>query len=72
VRWDIVLCGARHVPWVWKLNNLFVVNAGTACSNKIKARTTQCYNFIEIEKPVPVIPERVFGYTRHFQRGSGH
>ncbi len=47
---DIVLCGHRHVPWVWKLNDMFVVNAGTACSNKIKARTTQCYNLIEIEK----------------------
>ena len=46
---DIVLCGHRHVPWVWKLNDMFVVNAGTACSNKIKARTTQCYNLIEIE-----------------------
>ena len=46
---DIVLCGHRHVPWVWKLNDMFVVNAGTACSNKIKARTNQCYNFIEIE-----------------------
>jgi 3',5'-cyclic AMP phosphodiesterase CpdA len=46
---DLVLCGHRHVPWVWKLNGMFVVNAGTACSNKIKARTTQCYNLIEIE-----------------------
>ncbi len=46
---DLVLCGHRHVPWVWKLNDMFVVNAGTACSNKIKARTTQCYNLIEIE-----------------------
>ncbi len=47
---DLVLCGHKHVPWVWKLNDMFVVNAGTACSNKIKARTTQCYNLIEIEK----------------------
>jgi len=47
---DLVLCGHKHVPWVWKLNNMFVLNAGTACSNKIKARTTQCYNLIEIEK----------------------
>jgi 3',5'-cyclic AMP phosphodiesterase CpdA len=46
---DIVLCGHRHVPWIWKLNDMFVVNAGTACSNKIKARTTQCYNLIEIK-----------------------
>ncbi|MHC1575618.1 MAG: hypothetical protein ACXQTY_07460 [Candidatus Methanogasteraceae archaeon] len=29
---------------------MFVANAGTACSNKIKARTTQCYNLIEIDE----------------------
>ncbi len=46
---NLVLCGHRHVPWVWRLNEMFVVNAGTACSNKIKARTTQCYNLIEID-----------------------
>jgi len=46
---NLVLCGHRHVPWVWRLNDMFVVNAGTACSNKIKARTTQCYNLIEID-----------------------
>jgi 3',5'-cyclic AMP phosphodiesterase CpdA len=46
---DLVLCGHRHVPYVWRLNEMFVVNAGTACSNKVKARTTQCYNLIEID-----------------------
>ncbi|HIE32055.1 MAG TPA: metallophosphoesterase [Methanosarcinales archaeon] len=46
---DLVLCGHRHVPWVWRLDDMLVLNAGTACSNKIKARTTQCYNLIEID-----------------------
>jgi len=46
---NLVLCGHRHVPWVWRLNEMFVANAGTACSNKIKARTTQCYNLIEVD-----------------------
>jgi len=46
---DLVLCGHRHVPWVWRLNEMFVANAGTACSNKILARTTQCYNLTEID-----------------------
>ncbi len=47
---NLVLCGHRHVPWVWRLNEMFVANAGTACSNKILARTTQCYNLIEIDE----------------------
>ncbi|MBA1343525.1 MAG: 3',5'-cyclic adenosine monophosphate phosphodiesterase CpdA [ANME-2 cluster archaeon] len=46
---NLVLCGHRHVPYVWRLNEMFVANAGTACSNKILARTTQCYNLIEID-----------------------
>jgi len=46
---DLVLCGHRHVPWVWWLNDMFVANAGTACSTNILARTTQCYNLIEID-----------------------
>ena len=46
---NLALCGHRHVPWVWRLNEMFVANAGTACSNKILARTTQCYNLIEID-----------------------
>ena len=29
---------------------MFVVNAGTACSNKIKAKNPQCYNLIEIDE----------------------
>ena len=47
---NLVLCGHRHVPYVWRLNEMFVVNAGTACSNKIKARTTQCYNLIDVDQ----------------------
>ncbi len=46
---DLVLCGHKHVPWVWRLNGMLVVNAGTACSKSIKARTTHCYNLIEME-----------------------
>jgi predicted phosphodiesterase len=51
---NIVLCGHKHVPWVWKLNDMFVINAGTACSDKIKARTTQCYNLIEIDEKIRI------------------
>jgi 3',5'-cyclic AMP phosphodiesterase CpdA len=51
---NIVLCGHKHVPWVWKLNDMFIINAGTACSDKIKARTTQCYNLIEIDEKLRI------------------
>jgi 3',5'-cyclic AMP phosphodiesterase CpdA len=45
---NLVLCGHCHIPWVWNLNNMLVVNAGTVCSSKTRGKTTQCYNLIQI------------------------
>ncbi len=47
---NLVLCGHCHIPWVWNLNNMLVVNAGTICSSKTRGKTTQSYNLIEAEK----------------------
>ena len=46
---NLVLCGHCHIPWVWNLNNMLVVNAGTVCSSKTRGKTTQCYNLIQID-----------------------
>jgi Icc protein len=45
---DLVLCGHKHVPYVWRLENLVVVNAGTACTLRLRGHTKPCYNIIEI------------------------
>ncbi len=45
---DLVLCGHKHVPNVWRLEDLFIVNAGTACSNRLRGRVKPCYNVIEV------------------------
>ncbi|MDW5550858.1 MAG: metallophosphoesterase family protein [Methanosarcina sp.] len=47
---NLVLCGHCHIPWVWNLNNMLVVNAGTFCSSKTRGKTTQCYNLIQANK----------------------
>lgn len=47
---DLVLMGHKHVPYAWRLENLFVVNAGTACTLKLRGRTRPCYNIIEIHQ----------------------
>ena len=47
---NLVLCGHCHIPWVWHLNNMLVVNAGTICSSKTRGKTTQSYNLIQAEK----------------------
>jgi Icc protein len=48
-RVDLVLCGHKHVPWVWQLNETIVANAGTACSNRVKWRIPHSFNLIELD-----------------------
>jgi Icc protein len=45
---DLVLSGHKHVPYAWRLENLFVVNAGTASSQRLRGKTRPCYNVIEV------------------------
>jgi 3',5'-cyclic-AMP phosphodiesterase len=45
----LVLTGHKHVPYVWRLENLYVVNAGTCASLRLRGHTKPCYNVVEIE-----------------------
>ena len=45
---DLVLSGHKHVPYAWRLEDLFVVNAGTVSSQRLRGNTRPCYNLIEI------------------------
>lgn len=46
---NVVLCGHKHVPYAWRLESLFIVNAGTVSSMRLRGNTRQCYNVIEVE-----------------------
>src|SRR6266508_3108393 len=46
---NIVLSGHKHVPYAWKLEDMFIVNAGTVSSMRLRGNTRQCYNVIEID-----------------------
>ncbi len=46
---DLVLCGHKHVPNVWRLEDLLIVNAGTACTTRVRGRVKPCYNVIEVQ-----------------------
>jgi 3',5'-cyclic-AMP phosphodiesterase len=50
-RVNLVLSGHKHVPYAWRLENLFVVNAGTVSSMRLRGNTRPCYNVIEINGP---------------------
>jgi Icc protein len=47
---DVVLCGHKHVPYAWKLEDLLLVTAGTVSSLRLRGHTRPCYNLIEIEQ----------------------
>jgi 3',5'-cyclic-AMP phosphodiesterase len=45
---DLVLSGHKHVPYAWRLEDLFVVNAGTVSTLRLRGQTRPCYNVIEV------------------------
>jgi 3',5'-cyclic-AMP phosphodiesterase len=47
------------VPYAWRLENLFVVNAGTVSTTRLRGKTKPCYNVIEAS------PERVAVYRKY-------
>ena len=55
----LVLSGHKHVPYAWRLENLFVVNAGTVSTTRLRGRTKPCYNVIEAS------PERVTVWRKY-------
>jgi 3',5'-cyclic AMP phosphodiesterase CpdA len=44
----LVLAGHKHVPYAWRLENLFIVNTGTVSSLRLRGNTRPCYNVIEV------------------------
>jgi 3',5'-cyclic-AMP phosphodiesterase len=46
---DLVLSGHKHVPYAWRLERLFVVNAGTCSSQRLRGHTKACYNVVRLE-----------------------
>jgi Icc protein len=56
---NLVLSGHKHVPYAWRLENLFVVNAGTVSTTRLRGHTKPCYNVIEAS------PERVTVFRKY-------
>ncbi len=49
---DLVLTGHKHVPYVWQLEGMYLVNAGTVASLRLRGHTKPCYNIIEIREDI--------------------
>ena len=46
---DLVLTGHKHVPHVWRLEHMYISNAGTCTSLKLRGHTKPSYAVIEYE-----------------------
>ena len=46
---NVVLSGHKHVPYVWRLEDLYVANAGTVSSMRVRGHTKPCYNVLEFD-----------------------
>jgi Icc protein len=72
---NVVLTGHKHVPYVWRLENLYVVNAGTCASLRLRGHTKPCYNVVEFEgNEVRIYRRFPFGgsvLNAHFSVTSG-
>lgn len=47
---DLVLCGHKHVPNVWQLGGMLLVNSGTASSHRVRGYTRPSYNIVEVDR----------------------
>ncbi|HEY6949633.1 MAG TPA: metallophosphoesterase family protein [Nitrososphaeraceae archaeon] len=47
---DLVVCGHKHRPWVWKLGDLQIAYAGTASSSRFRGFFQNTYNIIDVKK----------------------
>ncbi len=45
---NLVLSGHKHVPYAWNLEDMYVVNAGTVATLRLRGDTKPCYNVVEI------------------------
>jgi Icc protein len=46
---NLVLSGHKHVPYSWRLEDMLIVNAGTASTLRLRGDTRPCYNVVEVE-----------------------
>jgi len=47
---DLVLCGHRHRPWRWRIENMLLVHAGSVSCEKLRGFFCNSYNVITIKK----------------------
>ncbi len=47
---NLVLCGHRHRPWMWKINEMMIGHAGTTSSERTRGYFANTYNIIDVDE----------------------
>ena len=75
----LVLSGHKHVPYAWRLEDMFIANAGTVSSLRLRGYTKPCYNVltfdgdaVEIRRKFPFGEEHVMARFSLFETGQRH
>lgn len=61
---DLVLCGHKHRPWVWKLGALDIAYAGTTSCTRFRGFFENCYNIIDVQKNKVRVDIKIVGKKR--------
>ncbi|MFQ5574596.1 MAG: metallophosphoesterase family protein [Terriglobia bacterium] len=61
---DLVLAGHKHVPFVWPVAGMLIVNSGTACTWRTRGYQRPSYNIIEIGSETTTVSTRVPGEAK--------
>lgn len=46
---DLVLCGHKHVPYIWQLGDVLIVNSGTVSTYRTRGYSRPSYSMIDVE-----------------------
>jgi len=57
---ELVLNGHKHVPWVWRFENMLIVNAGTATTNRLRGKGRPSFAALELSKEAIVVRHRYY------------
>ena len=61
---NLVLCGHKHRPWVWRLGALDIAYAGTASSSRFRGFFECSYNIIDIKNGKSNVDIKIVGGKR--------
>jgi 3',5'-cyclic AMP phosphodiesterase CpdA len=61
---NLVLCGHKHRPWVWKLGSLEIAYAGTAASRRYRGFFDNSYNIIKVKHGKTNVDIKIVGGKR--------